>query len=274
MISSKRISRLTKSSGSMTFVTVARAFSGMKGCQWRTSRSGSGIRRLSRLRDFTPISTKTVTSGRRTSSRAHSGSRASTPSKPILRICDFHRFHRIFTILGKERKTTERSQAGSPPVWRFRYVIVELSLELFPCQSCLIFDLISHSYNEWKTSSGHMIKSPLATRFTTFLNVALCFTAFHSKTDSSVTVDENEIVRNRSRTFAPKLYFNIAFLSLENRCKTLKKSIKKTSSCRNLLVSSLLVPGTGLEPVWTIHPRDFKSLASTISPPGQTFGPP
>jgi hypothetical protein len=26
-----------------------------------------------------------------------------------------------------------------------------------------------------------------------------------------------------------------------------------------LLVSSLLVPGTGLEPVWTIHPRDFKT---------------
>ena len=151
--------------------------------------------------------------------------------------------------MGKERKTTERSQAGSPPIWRFRYAIVELSLELFPCQSCLLSYLISHSNSERKTGSGHMIKSPLATRFTTFLNVASCFTAFHSKTDSSVIVDENEIVRNRCRTFAPKLYFKIAFLSLENRCKTLKKSIKKTSSCRNLLVSSLLVPGIGLEPI-------------------------
>lgn len=45
-------------------------------------------------------------------------------------------------------------------------------------------------------------------------------------------------------------------------------------SNKKVLISSIrtnfnyLVPGTGLEPVWVIRPKDFKSFASTISPPG------
>jgi hypothetical protein len=95
------------------------------------------------------------------------------------------------------------------------------------------------------------------------------------KNGFSVTVDENDIVRLQlDFSAAETLSLNNRFVSLKIVGKRCKISIKKASSRRDLLVSSLLVPGTGLEPVWIIHPRDFKSLASTDFATWASDGPP
>jgi hypothetical protein len=62
---------------------------------------------------------------------------------------------------------------------------------------------------------------------------------------------------SRSRT--PFLSKIIAFRKSPLIWPSCKICIKKASSHRDLLAFRTLVPGTGLEPVWIIRPRDFKS---------------